>query len=162
MANDSFIGVDVIGLKELQAKLAKLPKQARDAVVEDGADFLINLFKQYPPKKSVSRKQAYGQTFQSDKQRRWFFANLADGTLHIPYNRTQTMRNGWKKVGEGENIIVANEVPYAGFLMGDTGQARQPAMVGWQTMNITIDNHKDSFIKRLDAAIKRAIRKLGL
>lgn len=90
MADGDFIGIDVQGIEETRAMLRKLPPEVQSAVVADVTKFLLNVFKSYPPQKYVSRAEAYPDAFTetgvgpgwfSDKQRRWFFANLGDMNL---------------------------------------------------------------------------------
>ena len=162
MANDSFIGIDVKGIEELKAKFAKLGPEGQGLVVDDVSLFLINLFKQYPPEKRVSRKAAYGVSFFSDKQRRFFFAALKSGEISVPYKRTQGFRKGWKQVGKGKDSLIVNETEYGKFLMGDGEQSRHALMIGWNSMQKTIDDHKEKMLEKADAAIKKAIKKVGL
>lgn len=162
MANDSFIGIDVKGIEELKAKFAKLGPEGQGLVVDDVSLFLINLFKQYPPEKRVSRKAAYGVSFFSDKQRRFFFAALKSGEISVPYKRTQGFRKGWKQVGKGKDSLIVNETEYGKFLMGDGEQSRHALMIGWNSMQKTIDDHKEKMLEKAYAAIKKAIKKVGL
>jgi len=162
MTSGGFIGIDVSGLAELQAKLAKLPPEARDAITDDVSKFMLNVLQTYPPQKSVTRASVYGQTFQSDKQRRYFFWALSKGIIQVPYRRTQELRNAWKIVGSGYTAIIANEMPYAGLMMGDGEQGRMARATGWKTLNQIITERTAKMIQIADAGVKKAIRKLGL
>ncbi len=79
MPTNDFIAIDIVGLPELQAKLAKLPPEAQNAIVDDVSEYFLNVLREYPPQKSITRKAAYGVSFFSDKQRRFFFAALKSG-----------------------------------------------------------------------------------
>jgi hypothetical protein len=160
MAND-FIGVDLLGLKELTAALDSLPDEIKDTVSDDVGKYVLNVFRGYPPQKSVSRRLAYGVPFFTDKQRRWFFANLNEGKLEIPYKRTQRLSKGWKKLGEGQNTIIVNEEPHADVVMGE-GQSRHAAKIGWQQMDDIIEARKDRIMEIANAGIKKALRKMKL
>ena len=158
----SFIAIDVGGLDELQAKLRNLPPEAQDAVTNDVSNYLISVLKLYPSYKYVSRRSAYGTPFFTAKQRRWFFAALADGSLTIGNNRTQTLAKGWRKIGSGANVIVANEVPYAAYVMGEGEQSRHEAKVGWKTLDAVMRERSARIVEIADGAIKKALKKLGL
>src|SRR3990172_7167849 len=118
MANN-FIGIDIQGIDELKAKLDKLPEAAQDEGVTEGLKYLQNIMRKYASYKYVSRKSAYGTTFFTEKQRRYFFAALNRGEISIGNNRTQALARGWKIEGTGRKAFLANEVSYAAYVMGD-------------------------------------------
>lgn len=151
------IGIDVSGLKELRELALKLPDAVFDAITEDVGDYLVNVLRSYPPKNYVTRKAAYGQTFFSDRQRRWFFAALRSGDLQIPGKRTQTLAQGWKRLDD----LVYNEVEYAKFVMGEDEQSRHEAMVGWLTTDQVVQQRATRIVEIGQAAAKKAIRRLG-
>ena len=68
--------------EKLSAKLNNFErKQVVHQTTVEVTQFLKGKMQEYPPEKRVTRKQAYGQTFFSDKQRRWFFAALQIGRV---------------------------------------------------------------------------------
>ena len=157
---DGFIGIDITGLPELQAYLKRLPPAVADAVVDAVSKLAIDIFQsEQPSKKYVTRKAAYGQSFQSDKQRRWFFAALNKGAIQVPYNRTQAMRRAWKQIGAGAKSIVANEAEGVEFVMGDGTQSRHEALVGWKTVSKMIKEHTPRIERVAIAAAQKAIDK---
>jgi hypothetical protein len=116
---------------------------------------------EYQPYKYVSLQQAYGG-FKSDKQRRYFFAALKDGRIQVPYKRTQTLRRRWQIIGNGRNTIIANETPYAQYVMGDNTQSRMHNLIGWKTLATRLKEHREKLEKVMYAAVKKTIHKLGL
>ena len=159
---DGFIGIDIQGLPELQAYLKRLPPEVADAVVDAVSKLLIDVFKSsQPSKKYVTRKAAYGASFKSDKQRRWFFAALNKGAINVPYSRTQAMRNAWKQIGAGAQSIIANEAAGVEYVMGDGTQSRHEAMVGWKTTSVIIREHMPRVEKVAQAAAQKAINSSG-
>jgi len=159
---DDLIGIDIRGVKEVQQALSRFPKDAVDFGADKMSEFIVDVLKQYPPRKSVTRKQAYGQTFQSQKQRRWFFAALRSGEIQVPYIRTQGLRNGWKSIGKGAEQIIVNEREGAKFVMGNDTQSRHESLVGWLTIDGVIEEHKTGILKKFVGGVKRAIKKAGL
>ena len=119
--------IDVAGVDALRAVFAGVPKGIQTAL---GAltEFIVGLLKVPEPYKYVSRARAYGQTFQSDKQRRWFWAN--GGPSMIGNNRTGESTNAWTYSSTSNGYTVSNTTPGAYWTQGDS-QANQPALVGW-------------------------------
>jgi hypothetical protein len=161
---DDFIALDIKGVEELRGKLSQLGGLASDTVTDDVSAYMKNVMQSSQPSPNyITRTQAYGQPFQSDRQRRWFYAALADGTLNVPYSRTQEMRNSWQVIGAGgQNAMLVNDAPGAAYVMGDNTQANQPRLVGWKTVKQVVSDHMSGVMRVADAAVKRAIKILGL
>lgn len=161
----SMIGIDVRGIKEVQWALNRWPPEAVDAGSDALSLGMLNVLRQYPPKRFVTRKAAYGRTFFTKKQRRFFFWALHLGKISVPYKRTQALRDGWRRVGTGVTQILVNEREGAAFVMGNKsdfpGQARHETMVGWLTMEEVYEEHNASLIKQFVGGIKKALRKVG-
>ena len=155
----SLIGFDIEGLDQLQNKLAHLPQDVKDAAANDIAKYLLNVVRGYPPQKSISRKQAYGVTFFSDKQRRFFFAALKSGAINVPYKRTQAFSRSWRIIGQGEQTILVNETDYGGYLMGPGQQSRMSVMIGWKNTEQVLEERADRIDRIADAALKKALNK---
>lgn len=161
---DDFLVLSIDGEKEIARQLAKLPPEASDAGIDEASDYLVNVLQTYPPKKYVSRKAAYGVTFFTPKQRRFFFAALADGRISVPYKRKNMrggLQSGWKQVGKGQRSFIANETPYADLVMGD-GQSRHPQAIGWKRVDLIIKDRMGKIVEKFEVGVKNAIRKLGL
>lgn len=97
--------------------------------------------KHEPEYNEVSRKRAYGQTFQSEKQRRWFFWALNTGLIRPGQNnRTHAQQKGWTFTDNGS---IRNNAPGIKWTMGDATQANQPRLAGWRkTTDVIKSNHK--------------------
>lgn len=160
MAN-SLIGIDIRGLDEVQKLLRDLPPEAQDAAGDVAAVYLTEKLKEQPPPKQVSRKAAYGVTFFSDKQRRWFFAALNSGEISIPYKRTQDLRNSWQIIGKGADRIIVSEAEAAKWTMGDDTQSRHEAMVGWKKVATILEQSSGQLVKRMEGAVNKVIRRLS-
>lgn len=157
-----FLGIDVSGEEEIARKLKALPPAAQDMVTDEVSKYLINnILRIEPPKNYVTRRAAYGIPFFTDKQRRWFFANLNSGELKIPYNRTHGLVRGWKQEGSGRRSFLANETKGAEYVIGEK-QSRHERLVGWLKVSETLKRHMKSIMGKTDGAIKKAIKKVGL
>jgi hypothetical protein len=159
--SNTLIGIDAAQLAHLLKGLNEMPEAMQDAAVDECAPYLVEVLKQYPSQKYVTRKQAYGKSFFSDKQRRWFFAALNSGELKIPYRRTQGLRNAWQIIGSGKTAIIVNESSGAPFVMGDQTQSRHERMVGWETVSRIVADRAKKLGEKLEAGAKKAMRKIG-
>ena len=158
---DDLILVSADGLKQVQAKLAKLP----DAVADDGVmaanTYLLDVLRIYPPPNYTTRRAAYGVSFFTPKQRRWFFAALRNGEINVPYRRTQGIRDNWRIEGAGRLSFLANDAPGVEWVIGEN-QSRHEALVGWKKVSATVKERTARIVRAFDAGVKKAIRRLGL
>lgn len=163
MATNDFIGIDIQGIPELKAKLAKLPEAAQDDGADSAYEYMINVLRHYPSYRYVSRVEGYGVQWFSERQRRFVMAAINQGYITPgSANRTQAMAHGWKKVGSGRQAFIANEVPYAHYLMGDESQSRHMAKIGWKKLGDVTKERTAAIVEKFDAGVKKAIKRLGL
>lgn len=102
---DNF-SIQVTGLESILPKIRSLPDKCIHQVLDDAEGYSLDVIrKEQPPYKYVSRKAAYGRSFFSDKQRRYFFAALKDGRIDTPYRRTGTLRGSWSASRQGFTTI---------------------------------------------------------
>jgi hypothetical protein len=154
-----FVGIDVQGIDQVDKLLKSIPPDAQDAVVDDVSQYMVRSLRLNPPEKRVKRKAAYGETFFTDKQRRFFFAALADGRINVPYDRTQQQSNGWEIIGKGKNAIVANQVPSVIFTRDNERQSRLSKLIGWKTVGDEIKDRMDKILYTANEAVKRVLKK---
>ena len=81
------------------------------------------------------------QPFKTDKSRRWFFANLREGNIEVPYRRgtspgSEALGRKWttKAKNSGFSYVVGNNVSYGPLVQGKR-QARYHAQTGWKTVD---------------------------
>lgn len=158
---NSLIGVSVEGLDPLIKGLDKMTPLHKEEAGNAIAKYLLNVLQAYPPEKRVTRKQAYGVTFFSDAQRRYFFWALENKVIVVPYRRTQTFRKLWKILGSGIDAIVVNDSPVGEILMGDNYQSRMSAKIGWKKVSQVVKEREQKLDKIIEEAGKRAMRKSG-
>ena len=157
----SNITVDIIGEEAVYNLLVNLPQAVQDAALEEAYEYLINVLRAYPPQRYVTRASAYGQTFFTDRQRRWFFAALNSGEINVPYQRTQGLRRAWNKHGFGQNAKLINNTPGAEYVIGDK-QSRHEERVGWKTVDKTIEEREERIFEKLQVGAQKALKKLGV
>jgi hypothetical protein len=179
MASTPFIATEVIGLDSIQASLSKLIPLASDSGIDEANKYMLDVLREYPTYKYVSRKAAYGKTWANDNQRIAVMIKLRENGdwvngVYTPHpHRTFEFRRGWRISGRGRGSMISNSVPYGKFLMGNKDQARQPGMVGWQKIDSLISgtnltgynkpaNFMQNIIYKFKVGIDKIIKKLGL
>lgn len=160
MAND-FVGISISGVPEIQSRLEGLYPQAADAGVENADVYIVDSLKIYPPYSYVSVAQAGG--WKSKKQRNYVMMQIARGIINPGRpSRTQRLSQGWQVVGKGANQIVVNDVPYAIYEYDIKSQSQMHMLQGWDVIPTFLQQRMSEIVRRFDAGVKNAIRKMGL
>lgn len=172
---DGFIALDPQGIPEVSKMLETVADEVADPVIEASADYLVNIFQAYPPYMHVPRRQAFPDAiittpkgkrvvgYFSWKQFQFVMINIAEGNITPGRpHRTQLFRRGWKKVGKGKNLIIANEVPYGPFLKDPGEQSRMMIMEGWQDIETEAKDHQGRMMEKAEASLKKELKKRGL
>ena len=147
----------VRGVEAVNRFLKSLPRGTISVALVAFTEYVIGNdsrgLKHYPSYKHVNRSKAYGQTFQSDKQRRWFWYN--GGPSMIGDHRTgMTAKNwGYNVTKGGYGITITNPTEGAYYTMHDSGQARQPALVGWRRVRDVIHSNMRGAIQAAQRAV---------
>ena len=147
--------------------ISDLPRSLRGPVTEAAAVYLVgdgsHGLRHYGTYRFITRTAAYGQAFQSDRQRRKFFAMLRNGEINPGYpRRTGRLQRGWTVIPQGVKTRIVNTEPYAVYVMGDPGQARQPELAGWRRVGLIVASNENGMIRAADQAAARIIREKGL
>ena len=147
------IGVEVQGVPAVKAALEKAANaETMHKVTQEAGEYLRGQMRKYPPYQYVSRSRAYGKTFQSDRQRRWFFAALRSGELTLPYQRTNKLKAGWQLTRFGANdLYLTNEVEYARFVQ-QSPQARMMTYIGWRSQERVIAEEREQIQRVVNEA----------
>jgi hypothetical protein len=163
------INLRVRGVEQLKDFFAALSVEMRKIAVREVAEYLIgddnHGLKHLVKYKYVSRKKAYGQTFVSDKQRRFVMAAIKDGRIKPGQNnRTGATSEGWdyKTTGGGYGAQIYNGTQGAKYVQGDDTQARQPALVGHRKVTDVISTNIKGAILRAEQALQRWINSKGM
>lgn len=147
------------GLSEFSEYISGLARNLRGIVVEAVSDWLIGNgqrgLKHYTPYRHITRKAAYGQTFKSDKQRRFVMAMIAEGRIDpgAPH-RTGRMQRAWVKTGRLTTTRIINAEEHTPFVMGTGTQARLNAKVGWRDVASVIASNMAGAIRHAEAKIR--------
>jgi hypothetical protein len=65
-------------------------------------------------------------------------------------------------MGGGADTLVYNDVPYAGYVVGDDSQANMHTMIGWWTVSSRLGERAAQIERLAKAGVDKAIEKLGL
>lgn len=156
------IGQPIRNLAQVQYFLKRLPRGTIRVALKAFAEYLIgdsgHGLRHEPGYRYVSRAKAYGDTFVSDKQRKWFWAN--GGPDMIGNNRTgQTSAGyGYQETRGGYGINITNSTPGAYYTQSDAGQAAQPALVGWRKVTANIKGNIHGALRSATAAVNQYLR----
>jgi len=156
-------------VEAVQSFLRAIPKGAVRVALEAFTEYVIGNeehgLRHADPYKYVSRKSAYGVTFFTNKQRRWFWGAVKRGEIAFPihYIRTKKSTAAWKAVprNDGYRFTIQNNTTGGYWTRHDTRQARQLGKVGWRKiMTVLADNYKGG-IRAAVAAVKKYLDKKG-
>ena len=153
-------------VEAVQSFLRAIPRGAVKVALEAFTDYIIgdesHGLRHADPYKFVTRKSAYGFSFFTDKQRRWFFWALKTGKIDPGSGkRTGESTAAWKAVprNDGYRFTVQNNTAGGYWTRHDKKQARQLGKVGWRKiMTVLADNYKGG-IRHAVAAVKVYLQK---
>lgn len=143
----------------VQSFLRTVPRGALKVALEAFTEYIIGNdahgLKHNDPYKYVTRKSAYGFSFFTDKQRRWFWANGGPDMIGKP--RTGKTSQAWKAVpmAGGYQFKITNDTAGGFYTRDDAGQARQPAKVGWRKVSKVLADNYLGGIRATVAAVKK-------
>jgi|SRR5262245_44719057 len=168
-------------LKKVQDFLATVPYGATKIAIQAIAEYLIgdetHGLKHDAPYKYKSRAQAYGQTgatfengnpvpagYFSAEQFRFVMARIARGqiTPGTP-NRTGATADAYtyKPTNGGYGATIENKSQGGYFTQHNTGQAAQPALVGWRKTAQNINENIKGALRHADAAVNAWMKNKG-
>jgi hypothetical protein len=154
-------------IARIQAKLADLPDGCANAGVVASTNYLLGVLvnKEIPESKSVfkgSRTAAYGVPFFTDKQRKFFFAQIADNLPYVRGGKSSGMESKWYTVGSGKTMRIVNYSKAAFYVYDNIHQARQLALAGWKKMEVIIKDYTPQTVRSFVNAVNQYIKKVGL
>lgn len=159
------IKIQVRGIPELREFLKELPRGTKKAAIEAAALYLIGNdshgLKHLAKYKYVTRKAAYGVSFFTERQRRWFFWALHSGRINPGSGfRSGETAGGWKYklTNNGYQAQLINATRGAKYVQGDDTQARQPAKVGHRKVSNVISTNIQGAMRASSQAVERWIK----
>ena len=159
------IKTSVRGIEQLKALFKRVPVEIRKGAVEEATKYLIgdssHGLKHMVKYRYVSRKDAYGHTFVSDKQRKYVMARIREGSINPGSGyRSGQMVAGWgyTKQGGGYGATIYNKAKGAEFVYGDDTQARQITMVGHRKISEIISTNIAGAMQKVNQFVARWIK----
>ena len=156
------VNFKIRNIAAVQSFLRSVPRGVLKVVLEAFTEYIVGNdahgLKHNDPYKYVIRKFAYGVSFFTDKQRRWFFWALRTGQID-PGSGTRTGKTSeaWKAVSSagGYQYKITNDTAGGYYTRDDKGQARQLAKVGWRKVSKVLADNYLGAIRAVVAAVKR-------
>lgn len=163
------IKIQVKGLEKVQAFLREIPLGVKTHAQRAVTEYLIGIegggmlggvshgLAHYVPYRYISVAQAGG--WKSDKQRRYVMAMIREGKIDpgVPH-RTGEMQRGWTYHEEMGRYRIVNEVPYAGYVMGDTEQTRMHELGGWRKVAEVVQSNLAGAFRHAQAMVNQWLR----
>ena len=154
---------NIIGVRELLGKLDSLQKmKAAKAGIKAAALYLKGIVAKYPKSQRLTRESVYGRPFQTDRQRRFFFAALRDGRIEVPYQRgespgSQRFKESWTIATENQGLtaIIGNNTTYGKYLKDAELQSKYAKAVGWTTVSDDVAQATERVLEIVKYAVDR-------
>lgn len=149
------LSITVRGLDEVKTTLDGLGgTRAVGIVTEATTDEIVDIMREQPddtPYMYISRANAYGSVssdgapdgYFSWKQFRYVMANIRNGNIQIPYQRTGKVSGAWRKYGKLSKAKAINDNDAAPYVFGDDQQSRHEDAVGWQKVQVRLDDNSN-------------------
>jgi len=160
-------GLRIEGLDELIGKIKNIQElKGLKAILLAAGETLKGKLSVYPPQKSVTRAEVYGEPFKSEKQRRYFFYALRAGLITVPYERgadpkSERFKASWaiRTERDGLRVVIGNDTTYGPYLMDPNRQSEMAAAIGWQTTDEVMEANSEEISQ---FAIYELSRVMGL
>ncbi len=157
------INIEIKGLDEAVKKLTTMAQLRKvHAGIRDAGMYLKGKMAIYPPRKHITIASLGG--WKSDKQRKWFFANLRKGTIDVPYRRGQSpgsedLANKWTSKYDKNKFqaVVGNDASYARLVMGKK-QTEMMKRIGWKKVDVIAKDETRKVQELMIDAVRRAIQ----
>lgn len=162
------ISFKIRNLEKVKKYISSLPRGVVFVALEAMSKWLVgdsqSGLRHPEPYKYVSRKSAYGVTFFTEKQRRWFFYALREGLINPGQNnRTGSSTEAWtytpQEKGKNYTFKLVNNTPGAYWTRDDKMQARQLGKVGWWKVSKVVAKNLPGALRAARAAVKDYLAK---
>lgn len=155
------------GIDKVEAFLREVPRGAMRAAVYALAEYIVgddsHGLAHDDPYKYVTRKQAYGETFQSEAQRRKVMAMISSGEI-TPGQRYQSpteQSSGYEiqSTNQGYGATIKNSSE--GAYWTRVAQPAQLAMVGWRSYIRVVEDNIKGAVRHALAEVNKWLRTKG-
>ncbi len=154
---DKWLKINTRNLEAVKEFISTLPRQIRGQATEAASEYLIGNesrgLKHYPARVQHGADNPY--QWQSGKQRRAYFASNGFGK-GIPYQRTNSLSDGWTTINDGVKTAIVNDLPYATYVM-DEYQQRGHKADGWRLVSQIISTNIRGMYQQIDKVLREWI-----
>lgn len=157
--------IDIMGDKRLARSLNKLSGRGMARTLETAARAIGENVKDYLSRYPYSLPSQRSASFEfvSTRQRKWFFAALAQG-LQVPYRRKKSggLAGGWHVKTIHKGAVVGQRKDYGIWVQDDDFQTPMHQASGWKTDKDAVKHIEDKGIatkimkEKLNDEFKRA------
>ena len=150
------IKISIRNPEKIPAILRGLSRDMQKVAMKAGGDQLEYYLRNNtePPENPVTRFAAYGKTFFTLKQQRFFFAALKDGRITVPYVRTHSVQEGWERKNTPLGASFVNRSSAAKWTIAPATQTRHEKLVGWKTYPTLLKESMRSVVTAIRLAIR--------
>ena len=158
-----FIAPDLSALTLLVLSQSDRGRATLRSATMAGALTALSYIKPYPEANRPSRSSVYGQTWKSEKQRRYFFFALRKGIIQVPYRRgtspgSQRLGRSWAaKQLTDTSVAIGTNVTYARMAKDEGAQTKYMKAVGWTTIQQDLARGKRAVFDAMNTVIRRAL-----
>lgn len=157
------VKLDIKGDRELMRKMAQLDggmNRVMGTIAEGVGREVENELKRYPGPPS------YPIQWASERQRRWYFAQVRAGAIDVPYRRRKSggLAGHWHVQRRGPQAVVGNPMDYAAYVQSKKAQQPMHKATGWTTDDEAAEKVERSGVigKVAREVIENALRGIGL
>ena len=146
----------IIGGKELQAKLAKLGNLSflKPVITSQGV-YLKKAIAVYPPAGS-GNSSAWPTWYERGYGPKW---RRADGSIG-GRQTSEKLRNSWTSKAESNTrAIIGTDTSYAKWVQGGDTQSAVMHDIGWKTTDTVAEEESEAVLKQIQKAVDRELRK---
>lgn len=158
-----FIAGDMGALTQLVLSQSDRGRATLRSATMAGALTALSYIKPYPEANRPSRSSVYGQTWKSEKQRRYFFFALRKGIIQVPYRRgispgSQRLGRSWAaKQLNDTSVAIGTNVTYARMVKDEGVQTKYMKAVGWTTIQQDLARGQRAVFDAMNTVIRRAL-----
>ena len=158
-----FIAGNLSALTQLVLSQSNRGRATLRSATMAGALTALSFIKPYPEANRPSRSSVYGQTWKSEKQRRYFFFALRHGLIQVPYRRgispgSQRLGRSWAaKQLTDTSVAIGTNVTYARMVKDEGAQTKYMKAVGWTTIQQDIQRGRTAVLNTMNTVIRRAL-----
>jgi hypothetical protein len=129
------------------------------AALKGMAGFLRGRMSVYPP----TDGNRPPQPFVSEKQRRYFFAALRDGSIKTPYRRSGNLSKRWGQTEEDAGLtqVIGNDAGYAPYVIGAEHQSLYMKSLGWNSTAVTVEREADAAFRTFVTGFRQSMQGRG-